>query len=411
MRFHRIGAALLSTVLAASGVGYSTSQASGTTSTQTVNIGIIVPLSGANATVGAQSLNAAKLAVDDINASGGIKALGGAKLHLVVADSGNDPSTAVTASERVLTQYHLAGVYGLDLSPLCTAAMPLFIRANMPLVGACISNSLVAPSEHGDYFMVVPEGTAFGDLEVQFVVYLNTHFHLGIKKIAIAYIDNPYGESTAQGILAEAKKDGFDILLDTAYPSDITDAVPLATKVASTGAQVLFATSYVPDAELITTAMHDLDPNTLVVGGGAGYIWPPIGRALHSTVNGLTSVASWNFHSRNITTSPSLLRVTQRYEKAYGTFMPEQAGAAYAGIWILADAVEHAKSAAPASVKAALHAITVTSGGGSMMQPGKVGFTSGGANKYVTPVIIQWQDGVPQTVFPLNVATARVERP
>jgi len=53
----------------------------------------------------------------------------------------------------------------------------------------------------------------------------------------------------------------------------------------------------------------------------------------------------------------------------------------------------------------------VKSGGGALMQPGQVAFEASGANRYVQPVMIQWQGGVPRTVFPESVATRQVTKP
>ncbi len=91
--------------------------------------------------------------------------------------------------------------------------------------------------------------------------------------------------------------------------------------------------------------------------------------------------------------------------------MPEQAGEAYAGISVLAAAIEAAGSDDPAKVRDALAKIHVTAGRSAMMQPGEVEFDANGANTRVFPVMIQWQGGVPRTVFPEGVATATVVKP
>ena len=68
-----------------------------------VRIAFLDCLSGSNADAGIQDLNGAQLAVDDINAAGGIKALGGAKVKLVVVDLTSDPKNAASTAERVFT--------------------------------------------------------------------------------------------------------------------------------------------------------------------------------------------------------------------------------------------------------------------------------------------------------------------
>src|SRR5260221_12398209 len=66
-----------------------------------INIGVIVPLSGANAQFGVNSRNGIELVADEINAAGGIKALGGVKLNLVVGDATSNPPTASIVARRI----------------------------------------------------------------------------------------------------------------------------------------------------------------------------------------------------------------------------------------------------------------------------------------------------------------------
>jgi branched-chain amino acid transport system substrate-binding protein len=376
-----------------------------------VDIAIIVPLSGANASVGEQAVNAAKLAVEDINGMGGIKSLGGAKINLIIGDATNDPQGAINTTERILSQNKVAGVYGLALSPLTTAALPAFVKHHVPVITSAISDTLVTPNNGGYLFQIAPKGSAFGNQQVEFLKFLNAKYKMGVTKAAILYVNNPYGIATEKGIEQLAQKAGLQIVLKSAYPAEIADASPLVSKIEQSGAQVLFPVSYISDASLILTALRSANSHVLVVGGGAGFIWPPIGQSLGDKVNGLTSVASWNLDSKNVKADPKLVEVTKRYAAAYGTFMPEQAGEAYAGVSVLAAAIEAAKSADPAKVRDALAAIDVKSGGGALMQPGEVAFDASGANRYVQPVMIQWQGGVPHTVFPESVATSQVTKP
>ena len=71
---------------------------------RTVNVGVIVPLSGANAQFGVNSRNGIELVADEINAAGGIEALGGARINLVVADSSSTPTTAARSGSRSRTR-------------------------------------------------------------------------------------------------------------------------------------------------------------------------------------------------------------------------------------------------------------------------------------------------------------------
>src|SRR6476661_6193657 len=73
----------------------------------TINIGVIQPLSGANAQFGVNCRDGIELVADEINAAGGIKALGGAKINLIVNDATSNPATAASAAQRLIAQNEL----------------------------------------------------------------------------------------------------------------------------------------------------------------------------------------------------------------------------------------------------------------------------------------------------------------
>ena len=378
---------------------------------ETVNIALIVPITGPNASVGEQSVNAARLAVEDVNNAGGIKSLGHAKINLVIGDSTNDPPGALTTTERILSGGNIAAAFCCDLSPLTTAALPAFVKHHVAVLTSSISDKLVTPENGGYLFMIAPRGSLFGNQQVEFLKALNSKYNMGITKAAILYVDNPYGQSTAKGIEDLAGKAGLQIVLNSAYPADITDASPLVAKIQQSGAQVLFPVSYITDAQLLINALRSAQSKVVIVGGGAGFIWPPIGKALGDRVNGLLSVASWNLNSKNVLADKGLISVTKRYEQRVGTFMPEQSGEAYAGIWALVHAIDAAKSADPQKVRDALARMDLKGTGARMMQPGEIQFDPNGVNVKVEPVMIQWQKGVPVTVWPADLASGAFVKP
>ncbi len=151
--------------------------------------------------------------------------------------------------------------------------------------------------------------------------------------------------------------------------------------------------------------MYQLNYLPLLVGGGAAFIWPDIGKSLGDKVNGIFSVGSWSWDAKNIASDPQKADVTKRYKEKYGTFMPEQAGEHYAGIWTLKEGIEAAKSADSTNVRDALSKIKITSGLASMMQPGVTEFDEKGMSKDVFPTMIQWQKGEPHTIAPDSVKT------
>src|SRR5215472_5239652 len=93
-----------------------------------INICVVVPLSGANAQFGVNSRNGIELVADEINAAGGIKALGGAKINLVVTDATSNPTAASAAAQRLITQSELTAIIGAFGSSLALAISEVAAR-------------------------------------------------------------------------------------------------------------------------------------------------------------------------------------------------------------------------------------------------------------------------------------------
>lgn len=374
-----------------------------------VKIGFLNPLSGKDADAGQQDLNAARLAVDDINKAGGIKSLGGAKVELVVADTTSDPKQATSVAERLFSAGGLAGAVGTGISGLTMPIQPLAERHRIPILTNSINDNITSQG-YSFTFQVTPKGSQFGHTQVEFFKYLTSKFGLKAKKAAIVYEDSGYGVSTAKGVKDIAEGAGLDVVMYESYPHGFTDAGPLVTKIKSSGATIVFPVAYTTDAILIINTMKSMRFSPMIIGGGAGFLWPAFGEALGENVNGFVSVASWNWDSKNIAGNPQMADVPKRYEQRFKTFMTEHAGPTYTAVRLIAEAVNQAKSADPLKVREALSKMDFKKGSyGQLMQPGGVKFDANGWNSGVHPVMIQWQGGKPRTVFPEADASSPVD--
>lgn len=398
---------LVGTMLFTSVLSGCSSKQAGTSSVKTVKIAFLNPLSGGNADAGKQDLDAAKLAVDDINAAGGIKSLGGAKVELVVSDTTSDPTQAKSVAERTFSSGDISGVVGTGISGLTLPILPILEKNQIPAVTNSISNDITKQG-YKYIFETVPKGSMFGNTQVEFLKYLNTQYNLGITKVAIVYENSAYGVSTAKGVRDIAKNAGLDVVVDQSYPAGFTDASALVTSLKSSGAKAVFPVSYTNDAKLIISTMKSMNYSPLILGGGAGFLWPAFAKALGSDVNGFISVGSWNWDSKNISQNSELAKITSAFETKYGYYMTEHAGPTYTAVRLIAAAVEKAASSDSKKVRDALAQMDITSGPESLMQPGKLKFDETGWNMNVHPVMIQWQDGKPRTVFPLEDANAKL---
>src|SRR6202166_1511774 len=114
-----------------------------------VEVALIVPLSGPWARQGLLGRLGADMAIDDINAAGGIKALGGANMKLIVADTGDTPEKAKNAAQRVLAQNpDLVGGVGAWLSSFTLAVTEVTERAEIPWLTLSYSDQITARGFH-----------------------------------------------------------------------------------------------------------------------------------------------------------------------------------------------------------------------------------------------------------------------
>ena len=107
-----------------------------------VRIAFMDCLSGSNADAGIQDLNAAQLAVDDINAAGGIKALGGAKLKLVAVDMTSDPKNAASTAERTFSTEKVVAAKCPGISGVALPMLPIAEKAQVPVICNSINDQI-----------------------------------------------------------------------------------------------------------------------------------------------------------------------------------------------------------------------------------------------------------------------------
>ncbi|MEA2928534.1 MAG: branched-chain amino acid transport system substrate-binding protein, partial [Hyphomicrobiales bacterium] len=110
-----------------------------------VKVGLIAPLSGPWARQGDLMLKGGNLAIEHINAAGGIKALGGAKMKLLTFDAGDSVEKAKNAAQRMVAQEpDLVGVTGAWLSSFTLGVTEVTERAELPVLTLSYSDALTA---------------------------------------------------------------------------------------------------------------------------------------------------------------------------------------------------------------------------------------------------------------------------
>lgn len=363
-----------------------------------VNVGVILPLSGANAQFGVNSRNGIELVAEQINSRGGIKALGGAPINLVVADSTSTPTTAATVGQRLITQNNVVAILGAYASSLSLALSEVTERREIPLMTMSFSDQITGRG-FKNVFQIIAKASVIGSAQLEGTVDIAKASGQKLERIAIMYEDTAYGVSQAKGVREAAAKLGMQVVMDEAYPLGITDVTPLINKLRNANAQAVFPMSYLNDGLQIIRSMRQQKISMPIIGGAGGYVIPDFHKALGEYAENVLSIAPGNYDL-----APKL---TDVFRKKYGYFMVHEALEHAVCLDVLAQALEVAKAREPAAVRKALSETEFKGGWCDAMPGGVVKFDQTGLNTHAVPMTVQWQGENLATVWPANLAKAK----
>lgn len=363
-----------------------------------INVGVAVPLSGANAQFGVNSRNGIELVADQINAAGGIKSLGGAKINLVVADSTSTPTSAANVAQRMITQNRVSAILGAFASSLTIAISEVTERRDVPLLTMSFADQVTGRG-FKNVFQVVAKASVIGAAQFDGTLAIAKAAGQTLERVAIMYEDTAYGTAQAVGLREGARKAGVQLVMDDAYPLGITDVTPLINKLRASGAQAVFPVSYLSDSLQIIRVMRQQGITIPAIGGAAGYVIPDFEKGLGEFAEGVLSISPANYDL-----APDL---TEQFRKRFGYFMVHEAVEHAVCMDVLAQAIEKAGKADPASVRDALSGGRFEGGWTRAMTGGAVQFDASGLNTLSVPVMVQWRQKELVTVWPEPLAKGK----
>lgn len=362
----------------------------------TIKIALINALSGDMAEGGQHELEAAQLAIKNINDAGGIKSLGGAKLELVSADYTSSTDNTKSVVERVLSSNDIVAGIGGTTSGLILPTLPVWEKYGIPLVTE--NNATDLTSQGYEYvFSVHCRATSCGEVSVDFVKSLQETYDIDASKCAIIYENSAKGMSSADGARATIEKAGMGIVYDDSHPNTITDVTPILTAVKSSGAAVNFIYTIEQVAKLLFTTSRDLEYYPMMITANQT---PSFYDALGDAINGTLVACNWTYGNKNVVENPEFKAVTDAYEETYGYFMDQSAGGVYSSVMIIAEALE-----ACGTTDGEILRDTIRAGSYETLLDGTVTFDEGGANNNASAVIAQWQDGELVAIYPEHLAS------
>ena len=227
-----------------------------------IKIGVNEPLTGAVAASGNYVTDGARLAAEEINASGGVL---GKKVELIIEDNKSNPKEAVAAAEKLIVKDKVTVMMGAWSSTYTLAVMPKLMEYGVPMVVETSSSGKITTSGNPWIFRISPtsemEAKAFGGKADK----------LGISKANFLAVNNDWGRGAADEFARVLKGKGIDVGVMETMDAKATDISAQLASIKAAGGDTLFVTTGVEQLTLVLKQANEqqLDTRIITTGGSS----------------------------------------------------------------------------------------------------------------------------------------------
>jgi branched-chain amino acid transport system substrate-binding protein len=363
-----------------------------------VKIGVLHPVSGALSYSGQQGRLGATMAIDDVNATGGIKALGGAKFDPMPGDAQSTPDGGNAEVEK-MNAAEVCAVVGGYASAICLSASQTAARYDLPyvvdvgVVDSIVTRGLKNTFRFGPGFGVIAK-TALDNL-----VTINDQAGKPAKTIMIVHEDSAFGAGLAKLLNAQLPDRGFQVLETISHPTPTRDFENVVLKIKAQNPDLVIPANYYNEYVLLARTMQQqrVRPKGIYsVLGGAASSYKFV-KEFPEAAQYIMDCNHW-FDPKN----PKAFDLKKRVEDK-GQFYTYEVYMNYSCILLLADAIERAASTDRAKITQALASSTFS---GHVMPYGPTKFVDG-QNQGAAPVNTQVLGKDIQVILPVQFASAK----
>ena len=373
-----------------------------TSSSSPIVIGASIPLTGPLAGFGYFEKWGYQHAVNQVNAAGGIKALGGAKIEPILGDAQSTPDGG-TAEVEKMNAAEVSCIIGGYGSSICLAVSQAAARYDLPYVvdvgvaDSIITRGLKNTFRFGPGFGVIAN-TALENLTV-----INDQAGKPAKTVVIVNEDSLFGSGLAKLLNAQLPAKGFQILETIPHPTPTRDFNNVVLKIKAQAPDLVIPANYYNEYVLLARTMQEqhVRPKAIYsVLGGAASSYKFV-REFPDAAKYIMDCNHW-FNPK----SAKALELKKKVEDK-GQFYTYELYMNYTAVTLVADALEHAASADRAKLAAALENSTFS---GHIMPYGPTKFVNG-QNQGAAPVNTQVLDNDIKAILPAEFANAKVVFP
>jgi branched-chain amino acid transport system substrate-binding protein len=358
----------------------------------TVKIGVILPLTGSQAAFGEALKNGYFIALDEINAKGGVL---GKKVELDIYDDQSKPDQAVQGVSKLVDQDRMTLLLGSYSSESTMAMIPVVTQRQVPLIIPIAVADNLLDSKSPWIFRVGASTTDYARATAAFL-----KDNGAPKTMAIVYENTNFGQSSMKAMTAVAQAGGIKLVAVEPYEAKSPDYRAVLQRVKQANPEVIYFCSYLLDATTLMRQSQEIDLNPrYFTSAGTGFAIAefPTSKGAGKNAEYTFTVMQWLPAARWAGSKEFDTEYFRRYN-AHPTHHPM---AAYATLLVAARAINDTKSLNSAKVRDSIRNVNLP-----MTSFGPIKFDASGQNQHPL-MITQVQGGQFRIVYPTDAAETR----
>src|SRR6187399_1931200 len=212
----------------------------------TLKLGLVAAMSGQSAKSGEAIVRGLSVAIDEINAKGGVL---GKKVELLVRDDESNPAKGAVAARELVQREKVAGLFGGLDTPVSIAIVPFANQSKVPFMGVWAAGTPITRNGAAENYVFRVSAV---DVLVDKALVDYAVKKYSAKKPGMILINNPWGESNEKGLKAALDDKKLPYAGIEKFETNDVDLVPQLTRLKQAGADVLFMVANVaPSAQVV----------------------------------------------------------------------------------------------------------------------------------------------------------------
>lgn len=307
-----------------------------------IALGYTATLTGDFASYGLEMREGVDLAVDELNAGGGID---GRQVKIVSADDEGSPANGPVVAQQFCDDTAIAAVLGYSFSSVALSALPVYDSCGLPIVASAVTSpELTGASDvfFRDVFTDAYQGAEMG-----------THVaDGGVEKVAVLYQQDDYGQGVAEAFSTAFEEAGGEVSSSQAYQLGAVDFGTIVNTALADEPDAIFIGGFYTEAAKIATQLRS-SGSELPIFGTDGAVSPDLVSLGGDAVEGMTVYSAFSAAAGTDASSAFIDAFTAKFDKEPSSW----AALAYDATMVVAEAITEAGSTDRAAVAEALASI------------------------------------------------------